>query len=108
MFRNSNYNQAPDDSGGSHSNDDHPADTHSSSSKPAFMTVGTGSPSESAARLTALLDDDSGYGGSMYDGDSSSRAWQSAVTQQRQSLYGDAPQSMQCSSMRQALSSFGY
>ena len=33
------------------------------------MTVGSGSTSESAARLQAMLDNDSGYGGSMTDGD---------------------------------------
>ena len=33
------------------------------------MAVGSGSTSESAARLQAMLDDDSGYGGSMTDGD---------------------------------------
>jgi GTP-binding protein EngB required for normal cell division len=37
-------------------------------SRPSYMTVGNGSTSEHAARLTALLDhDDSGYGGSIAD-----------------------------------------
>nr|POF14002.1 transmembrane gtpase fzo1 [Quercus suber] len=34
------------------------------SNRPQYMTVGSGSTSESAARLQALLDTDSGYGGS--------------------------------------------
>lgn len=33
--------------------------------RPQYMTVGSGSTSESAARLQALLDNDSGYGGSI-------------------------------------------
>src|ERR1700759_1014940 len=40
------------------------------SSRPNYMTVGNGSTSESAARLAALLDNDSGYGGSIPDGES--------------------------------------
>lgn len=32
------------------------------------MTVGSGSTSEHAARLAAMIDDDSGYGGSIADG----------------------------------------
>jgi mitofusin len=39
------------------------------SGRPKYMTVGTGSASESAARLAALLDEDSGYGGSVQDGE---------------------------------------
>ncbi|KAH9817014.1 transmembrane gtpase fzo1 like protein [Teratosphaeria destructans] len=35
-----------------------------SGGRPQYMTVGSGSTSESAARLQALLDEDSGYGGS--------------------------------------------
>ncbi|KAM7189161.1 hypothetical protein V8F20_010272 [Naviculisporaceae sp. PSN 640] len=37
------------------------------SSTPAYMTVGTGSTSQHAAHLQALLDADSGYGGSIAD-----------------------------------------
>ncbi|XMA15347.1 hypothetical protein WAI453_008138 [Rhynchosporium graminicola] len=40
-------------------------DRRQSSNRPQYMTVGSGSTSESAARLQALLDNDSGYGGSM-------------------------------------------
>lgn len=36
---------------------------------PAYMTVGTGSTSQHAARLQAMLDNDSGYGGSSIAGD---------------------------------------
>lgn len=38
------------------------------------MTAGTGALSESAMRLQQMLDDDSGYGGSIMDGDSSGMA----------------------------------
>ncbi|KAI9667366.1 MAG: mitofusin [Bathelium mastoideum] len=47
--------------------------------RPGYMTVGSGSTSESAARLQALLDDDSGYGGSMADGDFG-RGWHPGLT----------------------------
>lgn len=43
-------------------------------STPAYMTVGTGSTSQHAAHLQALLDADSGYGGSIAD-----PAWDSAT-----------------------------
>lgn len=57
----------------------------SSSNRPQYMTVGSGSTSESAARLQALLDNDSGYGGSVA-GDSSNGAapvWNPALTEDR-------------------------
>jgi GTPase SAR1 family protein len=38
---------------------------------PGYMTVGSGSTPEAAARLVSMLDNDSGYGGSMMDGESS-------------------------------------
>ncbi|KAL9076875.1 MAG: hypothetical protein Q9157_003542 [Trypethelium eluteriae] len=47
--------------------------------RPGYMTVGSGSTSESAARLQAMLDDDSGYGGSMADGDFE-RGWHPGLT----------------------------
>jgi len=48
--------------------------------RPQYMTVGSGSTSESAARLQALLnDEDSGYGGSVADGAS----WNPALTEDR-------------------------
>ncbi|KAI1337989.1 transmembrane GTPase fzo1 [Xylariaceae sp. FL0016] len=46
-----------------------PADASSSSQRPAYMTVGTGSTSQHANRLQSLLDNDSGYGGSLADGE---------------------------------------
>jgi hypothetical protein len=36
--------------------------------RPQYMTVGNGSTSEHASRLAAMLDNDSGYGGSIADG----------------------------------------
>jgi mitofusin 2 len=47
--------------------------------RPQYMTVGSGSTSESAARLQALLDNDSGYGGSAA-GDSN---WNPTLTEDR-------------------------
>lgn len=44
------------------------------------MTVGSGSTSESASRLAAMLDEDSGYGGSIADGESSARGWNPGLT----------------------------
>ncbi|WYZ39801.1 hypothetical protein EsH8_IV_000142 [Colletotrichum jinshuiense] len=46
-----------------------PVPSSSSSSRPQFMTVGTGSTSAHAAHLQSLLENDSGYGGSIADGD---------------------------------------
>lgn len=48
--------------------------------RPQYMTVGSGSTSESAARLQAILDEDSGYGGSM-TGDEN--AWHPGPSQDR-------------------------
>ena len=48
----------------------------SQSSRPGFMTVGTGSMSQNAERLTSMIGDDSGYGGSLNDGEASSSGWQ--------------------------------
>ncbi|KAK0722584.1 hypothetical protein B0T26DRAFT_703323 [Lasiosphaeria miniovina] len=58
---------------------------------PAYMTVGTGSASHHAARLQAMLDRDSGYGGSMAGDDVSpsmfdpaaAAAWDSAIHEDR-------------------------
>lgn len=47
------------------------------------MTVGGGSLSENAARLAALLDDDSGYGGSIMDGESFNSGWHPGLTDDR-------------------------
>jgi mitofusin len=54
------------------------------SGRPQYVTVGSGSTSESAARLQALLDNDSGYGGSIAgDGISHERTWNPALTEDR-------------------------
>jgi GTP-binding protein EngB required for normal cell division len=45
------------------------------SSRPNFMTVGNGSISASAARLTSLLENDSGYGGSIGDATTIANGW---------------------------------
>jgi mitofusin len=54
------------------------------SGRPQYVTVGSGSTSESAARLQALLDNDSGYDGSVA-GDSTSGAplWNPLLTEDR-------------------------
>jgi mitofusin len=49
--------------------DDNVANPSSSGATPGYVTVGSGSTSHHAARLQSLLDNDSGYGGSMIDGD---------------------------------------
>ncbi|KAK1781610.1 hypothetical protein QBC45DRAFT_50309 [Copromyces sp. CBS 386.78] len=46
---------------------------------PAYMTVGTGSTSQHAARLQAMLDNDSGYGGSIAGDSRAPSHWDSAV-----------------------------
>ncbi len=54
------------------------------SSRPQYVTVGSGSTSESAARLQALLDNDSGYGGSVAgDALNGVPAWNPALTEDR-------------------------
>jgi mitofusin len=55
-----------------------------SSTRPQYVTVGSGSTSESAARLQALLDHDSGYGGSVVgDSFNGAPAWNPALTEDR-------------------------
>ncbi|KAE9370307.1 hypothetical protein N431DRAFT_411498 [Stipitochalara longipes BDJ] len=54
------------------------------SGRPQYVTVGSGSTSESAARLQALLDNDSGYGGSVAgDALNGVPAWNPALTEDR-------------------------
>ncbi|CAN9119606.1 Transmembrane GTPase [Alternaria arborescens] len=54
--------------------------------RPGYMTVGGGSTtSDAAARLVSMLDEDSGYGGSMQDGESSGMNWRSNVGEDRPS-----------------------
>ncbi|KAF2838365.1 hypothetical protein M501DRAFT_936356 [Patellaria atrata CBS 101060] len=51
--------------------------------RPNYMTVGSGSTSESAARLMAMIDQDSGYGGSVADGEGLARGWHPGITEDR-------------------------
>ncbi len=54
------------------------------SGRPQYVTVGSGSTSESAARLQALLDNDSGYGGSVAgDALNGVPTWNPALTEDR-------------------------
>ncbi|PMD59306.1 uncharacterized protein K444DRAFT_530559 [Hyaloscypha bicolor E] len=54
------------------------------SGRPQYVTVGSGSTSESAARLQALLDNDSGYGGSVAgDALNGVPVWNPALTEDR-------------------------
>ncbi|KAL6708553.1 mitofusin [Coniothyrium glycines] len=52
---------------------------------PGYMTVGGSSTPEAAARLVSMLDDDSGYGGSMQDGEGAGRSWHSNIGEDRPS-----------------------
>jgi GTPase SAR1 family protein len=52
---------------------------------PGYMTVGSGSTPEAAARLVSMLDEDSGYGGSMMNGESSAPSWPSNIGEDRPS-----------------------
>jgi mitofusin len=51
--------------------------------RPQYMTVGSGSTSESAARLQSILDEDSGYGGSMTGDGNMENAWHPGPSQDR-------------------------
>lgn len=53
------------------------------SGRPNYMTVGSGTTSEAASRLAAMLDQDSGYGGSDMDNSSLSRGWNPSLTEDR-------------------------
>ncbi len=78
------------DSGGPSDADDHDNGFAPHSSRPGYMTVGTGSTSEHAAKLQSLLDRDSGYGGSIIAGVDGTRpalnsthAWDTAAHEDR-------------------------
>ncbi|KAF1983232.1 hypothetical protein K402DRAFT_466250 [Aulographum hederae CBS 113979] len=62
-----------------------PSDNHrpQHGGRPGYMTVGSGSTSESASRLAAMLDEDSGYGGSIADDNSIARGWHPGITDDR-------------------------
>lgn len=63
---------------------DREADHRRAPSRPQYVTVGTGSTSESAARLQALLDNDSGYEGSLAGGNINGvPAWNPTLTEDR-------------------------
>ena len=71
-----------------HRNGDGRSDQSGSSNpnRPKYMNVGTGSTSESAARLIAILDHDSDYGGALTDNDESITnlpAWSPTLTGNR-------------------------
>jgi mitofusin len=56
----------------------------SSSGRPQYVTVGSGSTSESAAKLQALLDNDSGYGSSIAGGSvNGAPVWNPTLTEDR-------------------------
>ncbi|KAK1827941.1 hypothetical protein QBC39DRAFT_385478 [Podospora conica] len=88
------YNTAADDqaeSSSSSSNSAMPAQPTHPNSTPGYMTVGNGSTSQHAARLQAMLEQDSGYGGSSTGGDvgpslfspAAAAAWDSAIQPDR-------------------------
>jgi GTPase SAR1 family protein len=52
---------------------------------PGYMTVGSGSTPEAAARLVSMLDNDSGYSGSMMDGEASASNWRPNIGEDRPS-----------------------
>ncbi|KAF3063666.1 Mitofusin FZO1 [Daldinia childiae] len=66
------------------------ASAPSSSGAPGYMTVGSGS-SQYASRLQTLIDDDSGYGGSIAGDDASSSRRQVGSSRTDPSLSGDMP-----------------
>ena len=51
--------------------------------RPGYMTIGSGSTPEAAARLVSMLDDDSGYGGSLIDGQNSAPNWRQSIGEDR-------------------------
>ena len=53
------------------------------SGAPQYMTVGSGSTPEAASRLQAILDQDSGYGGSITGDDTVENAWHPGPSQDR-------------------------
>ncbi|KAH7068077.1 hypothetical protein BKA63DRAFT_478391 [Paraphoma chrysanthemicola] len=52
---------------------------------PGYMTVGNGSTPEAAARLVSMLDEDSGYGGSLANGEGSASTWRANIGEDRPS-----------------------
>jgi len=60
-------------------------------SAPAYMTVGTGSTSQHAARLQAMLEQDSGYGGSITGDEVSSSLFNPAAAAWDSAMHEDRP-----------------
>ncbi|KAI1104701.1 hypothetical protein F4804DRAFT_306564 [Jackrogersella minutella] len=60
-----NHQKGKSPRGRGQNNEDEEGPNPASSGRPSYMTVGNGSTSEHAARLQSLIDNDSGYGGSM-------------------------------------------
>jgi replication fork clamp-binding protein CrfC len=77
--------QAPNASGeaSASSSGDYFPPARGASGRPGMMTVGSGTTSENARRLAAMLDDDSGYGGSILDGESIAEGWHPGLTTDR-------------------------
>ena len=69
---------------GKSSGDGESSNSRHTSNRPQYVTVGSGSTSESAARLQAILDNDSGYGGSVAgESFNGAPAWNPALTEDR-------------------------
>ncbi len=81
--RHSGDSSAPGES--SSSRDAPPSPATPAFRRPGYMTVGSGSTPEAAARLVSMLDDDSGYGGSLRDGESGASSWHSHINEDRPS-----------------------
>ncbi|KAI2626453.1 hypothetical protein GGR54DRAFT_628916 [Hypoxylon sp. NC1633] len=67
------------------------AQTPSTPGRPGYMTIGSGSTSHHAARLQSLIDDDSGYGGSVVGDDVASSKRPLGSPRTDPSLSGDMP-----------------
>ncbi|KAF2122841.1 hypothetical protein BDV96DRAFT_481227 [Lophiotrema nucula] len=76
-----NAHPAPGGSSSEHRDGDDAFIPHAA--RPGYMTVGSGSTPEAAARLVSMLDDDSGYGGSIVDGDIANPRWRQSILEDR-------------------------
>ncbi|KAF3019009.1 mitofusin [Neopestalotiopsis sp. 37M] len=66
-------------------------DSNTPNGTPGYMQVGSGSTSQHAARLQELLEQDSGYGGSIMDGSSGSRKFPTLGSPRTDPSFGDNP-----------------
>ncbi|KAK0711331.1 hypothetical protein B0H67DRAFT_491043 [Lasiosphaeris hirsuta] len=73
-----------------------------SSSAPSYMTVGTGSTSQHAAHLQSILEQDSGYGGSITGDEASSSPFDAAAAVWDSAIHADRPMRGQPSSSQTA------